>query len=169
MYMKRIFFTLLFVATGVVMFAQTANRERAEETSFPEIDNLSGLKPDEDQLNTETGVVDLSQSGTGSTGTGIADENWQGAANYEGAIKIEKADILKDVEVYPNPAQDFVYVSTDINEGTIQILNLLGQQMQTVTITTNVMSIDVSQLKTGIYFVSITSGDTNIVKKIKVL
>lgn len=167
--MKKVFFTLLFVATGVVMFAQSANRERADETSFPEIDNLSGLTPDEDQLNTGTGVIDLSQTGTGNSGTGFADETVHGSGNIEGSVDGTKVTKLQTAEVYPNPAQDFVYVSTEVSEGTILILNLLGQQVRTETITTNVMSLDISDLKEGIYFISITSGDVNIVKKIKVL
>lgn len=167
--MKKVFFTLFFVATGVVMFAQSANKERADETSFPEIDNLSALTPDEDQLNTGTGVTDLSQQGAGSAGTGFADESINGSGNIQAGEIKQTESKLQNAEVYPNPAQDFVYVSTDVTEGTIMILNLLGQQMRTETITTTVMSLDISGLKEGIYFISITSGDVNIVKKIKVL
>lgn len=167
--MKKVLFTLLFVATGVVMFAQSTNKERADETSFPEIDNLSGLTPDEDQLNTGTGVTEISQQGSGSAGTGYADETINGSGNIQAGEGVPRGNTLKSVEVYPNPAQDFIYVSTDVTDGTILILNLLGQQVHTETITSSVMSLDISDLKEGIYFVSITSGDVNIVKKIKVL
>lgn len=155
------------LAFAVAIFAQTNARERAEDTSLPEIDNLSGLKPDESDL-LPSNTTDASSGTLENGNTGVATENGHDAS-HEGQIKTDKSHAIDNVEVYPNPAQDFVYVSIDGTEGTIQVLNLLGQEVHTITISGTITTLDVSDLKEGIYFLSITSNGENIVKRIKVL
>ena len=166
--MKKVLLTFLCLAATAVMFAQTGNRERADETSFPEIDNLSGLKPDEDDLTPTSGTVGLSDNSTENGGTGVVEEQIH-TEDYDGTIKAEKTNLVANAQVYPNPAQDYIYVTSDASDGTILVMNLLGQEMGNYPITSNSMTIDISGLKEGIYFVSITSGENTVVKKIKVL
>jgi hypothetical protein len=166
--MKKILFTFLLLTATMVVFGQTNARERAEDTSNPEIDNLSGLKPDEDQLTPTSGVASMTEDGTENGGTGVGDELGV-HVDHELDLKSEKINPVEDAQVYPNPAQDMIYIATDTDEGLIRILNLLGQEMSSHNITATVMSLDISELKEGIYFVSIESGDYKIVKKIKIL
>ena len=60
--------------------------------------------------------------------------------------------------VYPNPASDFVNVNLENpNKGQFQIMNVLGQVVKTKDITeaTNNLSIDISELESGVYFYSL--------------
>jgi len=65
------------------------------------------------------------------------------------------------VSVYPNPAGDNLYVSTD-NDVFISIYDITGQ----LKISTSKKQIDLSQLSIGSYFVSIRSK--NLLKTLRV-
>lgn len=167
--MNRLLVTIAFLLTTTVMFAQTNARERSEDTNLPEIDNLSGLKPDESDLNPSV-ANDLSSGTLENGNTDISDEGSTHTGSYTGDnIKLDSGNPIQDAQVYPNPATDYIYVNTGVTEGTIHILNLLGQEVMQQEITAPVMSISISELKEGIYFVSIESGANKIVKRIKVL
>lgn len=166
--MKKLLLTLSLLVAFTAIFGQTNARERADNTSIPEIDNLSGLKPDEDELTPTSGVATLSEGSTDNDGVNGSDEGTIHQEN-EFDLKGQKSEGLHDVQVYPNPAQDFVYISCDVENGTAIILNLLGQEMRNFALTGSVMSVDITDLKSGIYFLSIQNGDTTIVKKFKVL
>jgi hypothetical protein len=167
--MNRILVTFAFLLITTVMFAQTNARERSEDTNLPEIDNLSGLKPDESDLNPSV-ANDLSSGTLENGNTTIGDEGATHTGSYTGDnIKLDSGNPIQDAQVYPNPATDYIYVSTGVTEGTIHVLNLLGQEVMQTTINSPVMSLNISDLKEGIYFVSIENGENKIVKKIKVL
>jgi len=64
---------------------------------------------------------------------------------------------LKMLSVYPNPAQDYVWlVGTQVHnavEG--RIVNLQGQVVKTFTLTPEALRLDVSELPQGMYFVQV--------------
>tara|TARA_R110002073_G_scaffold108336_2_gene243327 strand:- start:9973 stop:10986 length:1014 start_codon:yes stop_codon:yes gene_type:complete len=67
--------------------------------------------------------------------------------------------------MYPNPANDYIQFSGDINIEKVEIFNLIGQKVSSTSyITTN--KVDVSYLSKGLYVFKITSGDSSITKKI---
>jgi len=75
--------------------------------------------------------------------------------------------------VYPNPASDLLYVSIQNDPGDqvfIQVVNALGQvvlsESGTGAASGHVISMDVSPLLTGIYFVKVRSGNMLSVKRI---
>ena len=66
------------------------------------------------------------------------------------------------IAVYPNPARNFVFVNTEI-EGKISIYNIAGSPVQTQHLASPLDSpakIDVSNLPTGIYFITIKKDNT---------
>ena len=68
-----------------------------------------------------------------------------------------------DFTLYPNPADDVVYVNlktASIN--TVKIISILGAEM-VVDVNRNNNAIDVSQLKPGIYLLSITTRSGEVV------
>lgn len=73
---------------------------------------------------------------------------------YLGNSSIEKDN---DFKIYPNPAKNNFNITAknDVVISSMSIYNTLGQLVQVVTNPTN--SIDVSELKTGNYFVKIVS------------
>ncbi len=69
--------------------------------------------------------------------------------------------------IYPNPAYDLVYVQFDdqICE-TIEIYDMLGQVVNVVNPTEDKLSVDVSDMKTGIYFVKVIFADKEFTHKL---
>ena len=61
--------------------------------------------------------------------------------------------------IYPNPVADILNITNknQLEISSIIIYNTLGQQVQTFINANNTTSIDVSQLKTGLYFIKINS------------
>ena len=75
----------------------------------------------------------------------------------------------KDITIYPNPAKDFVKVSTDNEQQTtVKIYNTLGMLVGTrlATSATNEIEINVSEYNPGIYFINISNEKYNVTKKI---
>lgn len=69
-----------------------------------------------------------------------------------------------NVSVYPNPANNILYVNSD-NEGTYQIFNILGDNISNGKLSDNLNTIDVSNLKSGVYFINVSNGQA--VTKVK--
>ena len=64
-------------------------------------------------------------------------------------------DTLTSVKIYPNPTQNTLYISGVSNQFKLQIFTITGQQ---ILEDQNSTTLDVSQLKQGIYFIKITEG-----------
>lgn len=64
---------------------------------------------------------------------------------------------LPDLRVYPNPAQNSVNIICKYQMQNIEIMDINGRIIRTYHINTNNFTIDLSELKTGLYFIK-TSG-----------
>jgi hypothetical protein len=168
--MKKLFFTLIMLVVASAAFAQTNARMRSEDSNLPEIDNLSGLKPDETDLVPTYGVSTFSSENTATGTTGTNDDYIPNKGVEGNAIDADRQiTTLDGTQVYPNPASNYITIATEVETGTIRILNLLGQEMSSHQISSTLTGIDITDLTEGIYFVSIESGSMKITKKIKVL
>ncbi|MBR6774897.1 MAG: T9SS type A sorting domain-containing protein, partial [Bacteroidales bacterium] len=75
----------------------------------------------------------------------------------------------KDIAIYPNPARDFVKVSTDNGQQTtVRIYNTLGMLVDEFEMNSGEIEINVSDYKSGIYFINISNEESNVTKKIVV-
>jgi hypothetical protein len=63
--------------------------------------------------------------------------------------------------MYPNPANDRLWVNTDGGIGTIRIFDLSGKLVHNVAINAPVVSISTSTLPEGIYLVEYASDALN--------
>jgi len=69
------------------------------------------------------------------------------------------------VIVYPNPVMDKVYIY--LKDGSVSeditVMDILGKLYQTpvVKIDDNTSEIDISHLKSGLYFIKVNSGEIN--------
>lgn len=71
------------------------------------------------------------------------------------------------IMVYPNPATEVVYVKSDYRINTVEIMNYVGQTVNTISnIDVNNMKINVATLKAGVYFVKVTT--TEGVRSVKI-
>ncbi|MCI5057537.1 MAG: T9SS type A sorting domain-containing protein [Flavobacteriales bacterium] len=77
---------------------------------------------------------------------------------------------LKEANIFPNPASDFINVSVDQNlvGGSISIQNTVGQMILTSNLISTSTQLDLSSLDQGIYFISISKQDQKIIKKINI-
>ena len=72
---------------------------------------------------------------------------------------------FNDVKMYPNPANDLLNFDTNSSENIdVQIFDILGKSVLRLEKVLN--SINISELKSGIYFVQITIGAEKTTKKL---
>jgi hypothetical protein len=76
----------------------------------------------------------------------------------------DMADIQKSYKIYPNPARDILYVDNIDTESNFKIINLQGQLVLMGQLEAT-HPIDISSLKSGVYFLQI--GSENDVQTIK--
>ena len=67
--------------------------------------------------------------------------------------------------VYPNPANDILFINAEVEINEVMIYDVYGRQQSMVNGQQS-LSIDLSNLKSGIYFVKIKTKEGNIVKRI---
>jgi len=73
------------------------------------------------------------------------------------------------IKIYPNPAENKVFVKmTNMNAGSIELVNMLGQKVINKNVQSNIETLNVQDLKPGVYFVRIITSDENHVKKLMV-
>ncbi|MBQ1653454.1 MAG: T9SS type A sorting domain-containing protein [Bacteroidales bacterium] len=69
---------------------------------------------------------------------------------------------------YPNPTSGFVNLSAD-RDFSVEIYNLMGQKVLCDSEKSTFFAMDISEFKSGIYFVAFVFDDCRIVKKIQVM
>jgi PKD repeat protein len=77
------------------------------------------------------------------------------------------ADFMDEIDIYPNPANDVLYISSN-EEDDLEILiyDVKGQMIQKVTFQPGSEKIDISKLENGIYLINIQVEDEVFTKKI---
>ena len=87
---------------------------------------------------------------------------------YSGAGINELNSGFEDLLFYPNPAGDRLFISMPSadNNTHYQIINLLGKQLFTGMLVSELTTIDVSAYAPGIYFIRIEKGDRSVVSKL---
>ena len=91
------------------------------------------------------------------------------ASTTIGTLSNQTVESSNNFRIYPNPVKDIVNIQTQnsYNIKAFSIYNSLGQMFQTI-VNPKTLSIDVSQLRSGIYFINLDSEkETTSVKFIK--
>lgn len=78
------------------------------------------------------------------------------------------SDITKEVELFPNPAHDYITIKTpdEFRSSAIEVLNTRGEILKTIRMSGIQTLLDVSQFPSGVYLVKIQSGTYCVLKKI---
>jgi hypothetical protein len=75
---------------------------------------------------------------------------------------------LKNVVVFPNPVKDILNINLEQNITAVSLYNVVGQEIQNKFYNSKEITIDVSNLLSGTYFVKVTSnGGVKTLKVIK--
>ena len=117
--------------------------------------------------------VDLSEQGYDNQTVYIAFVNvtYDGFKLYIDDLEMRSEDVTgisginsSDFVLYPNPANDIITISSDLEIESIEILTSAGQ----IVLSSNTKSIDVNSLTAGIYYAKVSSSDaSSVIKFIK--
>jgi inhibitor of cysteine peptidase len=75
-----------------------------------------------------------------------------------------------DISIYPNPSNDGQFTINGLkNSNKLEVIDVLGKVVQTLTISENTYKMDISNLNKGIYFYKITNLETHELTQGKLL
>ena len=92
---------------------------------------------------------------------------------WDNLVQGEPLDVtqndLVDIAIYPNPATSFITFDASEEIATLQIMNLLGQNVSIIEVNNTKSTINISQFRNGVYFIKVlfSSGNFKILKFIK--
>ena len=86
------------------------------------------------------------------------------ALDINGTIGVDETIAEVYVEIYPNPASDFVRVSTvNGQQSTVRVYNTLGMLVEEIEMNSNEIDINISDYKSGMYFIDVDGTISKIV------
>jgi hypothetical protein len=127
------------------------------------IDGAAEGNVDIDNSETFDVVIDATEIAVGEyEGKIIVETNDEGNAEFViiCTLKVEEGEGIYTIngietEVFPNPASDFVTVQCSKIINSIQIINNMGQVVNTITVNNNQTMLDTSNLSAGVYFIKV--------------
>ena len=85
--------------------------------------------------------------------------DWTAAVNATTLTGINN-HLLNSIALYPNPANDVINVQcTMYDVQMVEVIDVYGKLIQTINVTDNLSSINVSNLASGMYFVRVTTEE----------
>ena len=83
------------------------------------------------------------------------------------SVTCKEGEIIKnELNIYPNPANNFITIETDFStEKTIYITDALGQIVKTITTSENNITIDLQSIASGFYFIKMEDGINSVTQK----
>ena len=106
-------------------------------------------------------TVIIEDNGVGFDTSKIND--FDGKTTFSKTISLENAKNREGVKIYPNPAND-VLIINNAEGKSVEIINILGQTIKSISPNNNQFSITINELKSGIYFIKI---DNELIRFIK--
>ena len=86
-----------------------------------------------------------------------------------GAVASVNDNLIAKISFYPNPAQNFINISSDQNIQNIKIYSVLGKVVKSISVESNFKEINISDLNSGIYLIKYsinnTTGSSKFIKK----
>jgi hypothetical protein len=94
----------------------------------------------------------------------LKDIDEDGIENWSQIIFSDCKNDVSGIQIYPNPASDFIKVVAPISENTIlKILSLEGKVLKTISLISNQTLVPVNDLASGVYIIDLN----NVMQKIK--
>jgi transforming growth factor-beta-induced protein len=72
----------------------------------------------------------------------------------------------RQMEFYPNPATGYITVRSEKMNSRIQIVDITGKVLKQVAITQPDQRVDLSEMQSGIYFISLENGSNRVTEKL---
>ena len=88
----------------------------------------------------------------------------------------QNADILStkgysennEVRMYPNPANNFVTIASDVLIDKLEMYNVLGKKVHQAQTNSNTVNLDVSTFSKGLYILKFKINNGSVIKKLVV-
>ncbi|WP_438961302.1 choice-of-anchor J domain-containing protein [Nonlabens sp.] len=111
-------------------------------------------------LSTYTGIVQFAFWGTNGTASGTDTDFF--VDNFTIDVTASNGDAFAeaDLRLYPNPSNGVVNIQGGILIDKVEILNLMGQTLKTVSVNDTFSQIDISSYASGVYIFQVISGDS---------
>lgn len=83
-------------------------------------------------------------------------------------LSIDSVNAALNVSVYPNPANDTVYISSDKNTfNNVSVVDMNGRVVKTASFdNASTLSMDIAELSSGVYFLNINSAEGTVNRKL---
>jgi hypothetical protein len=75
---------------------------------------------------------------------------------HQQAVGIDELE-LRNISIYPNPATDMLYVNLPSTNYSVEVINLMGEVVLKSENKSNTTFIEINNLKSGVYFLTISS------------
>ena len=87
--------------------------------------------------------------------------------DYQDVTGIEDKEYENNFTLYPNPVENELFIATETQIDEIAIYDIYGRQAlsQQVNKSTSQQVVNVGNLKAGVYFIKIKSGDSEITQR----
>jgi photosystem II stability/assembly factor-like uncharacterized protein len=124
-----------------------------------------------DGVNWSYDVVDQAINGIDSYGQdvtfAVGDSGYVVVNTEVASLGLNDEDYFYPINVYPNPASDFITIENEFNKNVVyNLVGLNGKVVIADIVATNGTIIDISRLETGIYYLKPTDKQFNTVHKI---
>jgi hypothetical protein len=117
------------------------------------------------QVTSTVTEIDFTNDVTLTVINGEATRDWVISVSIESSIA-DKASF--DVNVYPNPASEYIYVDNAYNT-TIAVYNIIGNLVTVVNSNQDKYELDLSTYASGTYLVRVQKADQIVTKKISIV
>ncbi|HKC67945.1 MAG TPA: T9SS type A sorting domain-containing protein [Bacteroidia bacterium] len=81
------------------------------------------------------------------------------------ATAINKYSIANNISVYPNPANEMLYIECPLKNATLFITDILGNKIKQISVENELTTMDISSLSKGVYFLSVKTVNNVITKR----
>jgi hypothetical protein len=93
-------------------------------------------------------------------GTGNGNEGEDGNENEDSVEELTSSLLL-----YPNPVNDKLYIETEVEVEDVVVYDIYGRRQELSAVSCQLSAIDVSNLKSGVYFVKVVTSEGETVKR----
>jgi len=77
-------------------------------------------------------------------------------------------NLISKISIYPNPTDGIVNIDIPENKATVRISDILGKVVKVANLNSNQSSVDLSSLKSGMYFIEIQLSETKYTSKLTI-
>ena len=89
--------------------------------------------------------------------------DFDGKITFSKTISLENNKLIKQLTIYPNPANDVLFIENAEGKN-VEIINVLGQIVMSVSLNINHYPLSIIHLKSGIYFIKTENDMVRFIK-----